>query len=142
MTSKEFLRQYRNARDEAERLRTEYEEELNKIDNVRSALSGDGTPHATGKSNPTEAEAVRLAVKATAFQDAELHALEIRQYVFETVKSVPGVEGEILFARYIQLKHWREVAEAVHMSDSGMFSAHDRALKIIDQILKNRSKSE
>ena len=142
MTPKEFLRQYENATKEAEKLRTEYETELNKIDNVRSALSGDGTPHATGKSNPTEAEAVRLAVKATAWREAELHALEVRQYVFETVKSVPGIEGEILFTRYIQLKHWREVAAAVHMSDSGMFSAHDRALKKIDQILKYRSKSE
>lgn len=142
MTSKEFLRQYENAKNEAERLRLEYESEIDKIDNVRSSLSGDGTPHGTGKSNPTEAEAVRLAVKATAYQEAELRALEIRQNVFDTVKSVPGVEGEILFERYILLKHWREVAEAVHMSDSGMFSAHDRALKLIDHILKNRSKSE
>ena len=142
MTPKEFLRQYEIAMDKVERLKTEYESETEKIDNVRSALSGDGIPHATGKSNPTEAEAVRLAEKADALHGAVLRAVELQRQVFETVDLVPGVEGEILFARYIQLKHWREVAETVHMSDSGMFSAHDRALKIIDQILKNRSKSE
>ena len=142
MLPKNFLRQYKEAQDEAEKLHAEYDSELEKIDAIRTSLSGDGMPHGTGKSNPTEAEAVRLAVKATAYQEAELRALQVRQYVFEIVKSVSGVEGEVLYERYINLKHWHEVAEAVHMSDSGMFSAHDRALKKIDQILKNRSKSE
>ena len=142
MTPKEFLRQYEEAAENAERLRAEYQAELNKVDNIRSTLSGDGMPHGSGKSNPTEAEAIRLAAKANDYAKAEAEALKIQQKVFSIVIQVSGIEGQILTEHYINLRKWSEVSEIIHMSDSGMFDAHNRALRKVQTILKKRSESE
>ena len=135
MKVKEYLRQYEHAARRAERFRKEYEQEMQKIDAVRSVSDNDGMPHGTGISKPTEEKAIRLAIKASAWRGAELEALAIRQEVFETISEIPGVEGEVLFARYIELKEWENIAQELHYSLRGIHGIHGRALQIVAEKL-------
>lgn len=133
MTAKEFLRQYEVLNNKALRCKTEYETELEKIDAIGSTLSNDaGMPHGTGISRKTEDRAIRLADKALKWKEAELDAIEKRQEVFEVINRVPGIEGDLLYERYINLKSWEQVAEAIDRSDKWCRTRlHSNALQIV-----------
>lgn len=135
MKAKDYLRQYEELNRRAERLRKEYETELDKIDAIGSTLSGDGIPHGSGVSRKTEDKAIRLADKAMAWKVAELDTISARQEVFEMIQNVPGKEGEILYERYINLRHWKDICKIVNYSWNGVHTAHRRALAIVQEQL-------
>lgn len=136
MTAKEFLRQYEYADTRARRLREEYEKEIALIDAIRSASDNDGMPHATGISKPVEEKAIRLADKALEWRNAEADAIKARQTVFELINSIDGIEGSVLYERYINLRKWEEICILVHYSWQGVHLAHRRALAIVENRLK------
>lgn len=138
MRAKEFLKQYEYAAQRAERLRAVYEEQQEKIDAIGSTLAGDGLPHGTGVSRKTEDKAIRLSEAALDWKEAELDALEIKGRVFNMIDNIPGVEGRILFERYIHLKTWEEICVLLPMSWGGTHKAHRRALAIVQSKLDNR----
>lgn len=135
MTAKEFLQQYGEAVRIAERIKTEYDQEQDLIDSVRSALGGDGTPHGGGISKATENKAIKLADKALELKDAELEAISIRQKVFDVIRTVPGEKGDVLYERYINLKSWDEVADSVGYSKRHARNLHDEAIDIVQHFL-------
>ncbi len=139
MTAKEFLKQYEVLSNKALRYKTEYETELEKIDAIGSTLSNDaGMPHSTGISRKTEDRAIRLADKALKWKEAELDAIEKRQEVFEVINRVPGIEGNLLYERYINLKSWEQVAEAIDRSDKWCRTRlHSNALQIVKKFIYN-----
>ena len=135
MTAKEFLQQYGEAVRIAERIKTEYDQEQDLIDSVRSALGGDGTPNGGGISKATENKAIKLADKALELKDAELEAISIRQKVFDVIRTVPGEKGDVLYERYINLKSWDEVADSVGYSKRHARNLHDEAIDIVQHFL-------
>ena len=135
MTAKEFLQQYGEAVRIAERIKTEYDQERDLIDSVRSALGGDGVPHGGGISKATENKAIKLADKALELKDAELEAIRIRQKVFDVIRMVPGEKGDVLYERYINLKSWDEVADSVGYSKRHARNLHDEAIDIVQHFL-------
>lgn len=135
MTAKEYLKQYEHAVNRARRLKREYETELEQIDAIGSTLSGDGTPHGSGVTKKTEDKAIRLADKAMAWKVAELDAIEVRQEVFAKIYDIPGIEGDVLIQRYIELKKWEEICVHLHYSWNGIHDAHRRALRIVTERL-------
>lgn len=135
MTAKEYLRQYEYANRKAIRYKTEYETELEKIDTIRSPLGGDGMPHGNGISRKVEDDAIRLSEKATKWKAAELDAIAKRQEIFEVIHDVPGIEGEILIERYINLHKWEEICVLVHYSWNGVHYIHRHALAIVQERL-------
>ena len=136
MTAKEFLRQYEVLNNKALRCKTEYETELEKIDAIGSTLSNDaGMPHGTGISRKTEDRAIRLADKAMRWKEAELDAIEKRQEVFNVVIQIPGIEGDVLYHKYIKLMKWEEIALELHYSVRGIWYAHGRALRMVEGII-------
>ena len=135
MTAKEFLQQYGEAVRIAERIKTEYDQEQDLIDSVRSALGGDGTPHGGGISKATENKAIKLADKALELKDAELEAISIRQKVFDVIRTVPGEKGDVLYERYINLKSWDDVADSVGYSKRHARNLHDEALGVVNHFL-------
>lgn len=139
MKAKEYLRQYEQLNNKAQRLRQEYETELDQIDAIGSTLSGEpGMPHGTGISRKTEDKAVRLADKAMAWRVAALDALEKRQEIFEVIYDVEGPEGEVLYERYINLRQWEEICVLIHYSWTQTHEYHKRALAIVqDRIEPN-----
>lgn len=138
MNAKEFLRQYETASRIASRLEKEYKREQELIDSIKSALGGDGMPHGSGISKTVEDRAIRLVDKSMKWKTAELDALEKRMEVFEIIHKVPGIEGEILIERYINLRKWEEICVAIGYSWNGVHRAHRRALKAVQEILDSK----
>lgn len=135
MTAKEFLRQYEYADRKAKRLKAEYEREHELIGSI--SINIDGMPHGFGISRKVENEALELAEKAARWKEAELDAIRVRQEVFEAIYNIPGIEGEVLVERYVNLRKWEEICVLVHYSWNGVHQAHRRALRIVeDRVLK------
>lgn len=132
MTAKEYLRQYEKAEHKARRYREEYENETMLIDNVRSVLNTDGMPHGSNVSRPTEEKALRLADKRLRLIDAEVEAMQIRQELFDFIDRIDGVEGDVLFERYINLRKWEEICVVMNYSWNGIHKVHRRALAIVE----------
>ena len=135
MTAKEYLKQYEYAVDRVRRYEEEYQNELTLIDAVRSVSDNDGMPHGSGISKPTENKAIRLADKSLRLIDARLKAIEIRQEIFDLIDSIDGIEGDVLYQRYINLHKWEEICVLLHYSWHGIHSAHRRALAIVEGII-------
>ena len=132
MTAKEYLRQYERAEHKARRYREEYENESLLIDAIRSLSNNDGMPHGSGISRPTEEKALRLADKRLRLIDAEVEAMKIRQELFDFIDRIDGVEGDVLFERYINLRKWEEVCVVMNYSWNGIHKVHRRALAIVE----------
>lgn len=136
MTAKEYLKQYEYAVDRVRRYEEEYESESLLIDAIRSASDNDGMPHGSGISKPTEDKAIRLADRALRLTEARLEAIRIRQDVFDLIDSIDGIEGDVLYQRYIKLHKWEEVCVLLHYSWQGIHLIHRRALAIVESRLK------
>lgn len=135
MTAKQFLKQYEDANRRALRYKTEYEAEQELIDNVRSTLGGDGMPHGSGVSRKVEDQAIRLNEKLLKWKCAELDAIRVRQEVFEVIQDISGVEGDLLFEKYINLHRWEDICVLLNYSWNGIHKAHRRALRIVAERL-------
>ena len=135
MTAKEYLKQYKEMTKVIERVRSEYEEEMEQIDNIRSALGGDGLPRSGEVSKKVEADAVRLAEKAEELVQAEVLAVEIRQEIVRTINKIPGSLADILRERYINLQLWEDIADCVGYSLRRTFELHREGLAAVDKII-------
>jgi len=131
----QFLEQYENADRAVKRLEREYEEQRIMIDAIRSTSDNDGMPHGTNTSRPTEDKAVRLSDKLLKLSEARIRAVEVRQTVFDFVEGIPGVEGDVLYRRYVLLQRWETIANEMQYSDSGIYKIKIRALDIADKKL-------
>lgn len=131
MTAKEFLRQYEEAERKARQHKAEYERELEMIGSV--SLNMDGMPHGSNISKPTEEAALKLADKALTWKMAEIDAIRIRQMVYDTIHDIQGIEGQVLYERYINLHKWEEICVLLHYSWNGVHKAHKRALRIVEE---------
>ena len=136
MTAKEFLRQYKYADRKVRRLETEYHDELMMVDAIRSASDNDGMPHGSGISKPTEEKALRIADTHLRLISAREEAVAKRKEVFDLINSIDGIEGDLLFERYIKLRKWEEICILLHYSWQGVHKVHRRALAIVESRLK------
>ena len=134
MTAKEYLKQYEWAVKRAQRYEEEYQNEALLIDAVKSLSDNDGMPHGSGISKPTEEKAIRLADKKLRLIEAKLEAIAIRQEIFDTIDRVDGIEGDVLYERYIKLHKWEDICVLLHYSWYGVHNAHRRALKIVEDM--------
>lgn len=133
MTAKEYLKQYERAVKRAQRYRQQYEEESALIDAVRSLSDNDGMPHGSGISKPTENKAIKLSDRRMRLIRAELEAIRIKQDLFDFIDSIEGVEGDVLYHRYIRLLKWEEICLIVHYSWPNTMRIHRRALDIVQK---------
>ena len=136
MIAKEYLRQYEYADRRVRRLEAEYEQEMLMVDAIRSASDNDGMPHGNNISKPTEDRAIRLADRKLRLVQARLDALEVRQDIFDLINDIEGVEGDVLYQRYINLHKWEEICVLLHYSWQGIHLIHRRALAIVESRLK------
>ena len=134
MTAKEFLKQYEEANHKALQRRREYEKQCELIGSVTVKM--DGMPHGSNVSKPTEEDALRLVDKHMALIQAELDAIRVRQQVYDLVDDIPGIEGQVLYERYINLHKWEEICVLLHYSWQGVHKVHKRALAIVESRLK------
>lgn len=137
MKIEEYLRQYEYALYEAERARKNYELETDRIDAIGSTLAGDGQPHGTGISRKTEDKAVRLADKAKKWIDAEEAAQVKLEEITDFINSIPGIEGVVLHQRYVLMLGWKEIADNLSYTESGIFKVRDRAMIMAERKLND-----
>jgi DNA-directed RNA polymerase specialized sigma subunit len=135
MTVKEYLRQYEKAEQIARRAKIEYDQEVLRIGSIKSPMNTDGTPHGTNISRSVEEQAIRLTDLAYRYKAAEIEALKKRQQVFDVIWNVPDLKGDILYERYINLKKWEDVADAVHCSLRHVHRLHGDVLKELKDVI-------
>ena len=131
MTVKEYLRRYEEADRKARQHAAEYERELEKIGSL--SVKMDGMPHGSNVSRPTEEAALKLADKAAKWKAAEIDAIRIRQEVYDAIHDIPGIEGRVLYERYVNLHKWEEICILVHYSWNGVHHVHRRALQLVEE---------
>jgi hypothetical protein len=51
------------------------------------------------------------------------------------INDIPGIEGVALYQRYIERMTWREIAENLTYTESGIFKVRERALQIAERRL-------
>lgn len=133
MTAKQFLRQYEEANNKALQRKREYERQMALIGSV--SMKMDGMPHGSGISKPTEEDAIRLSEKAEKLREAERDAIRIRQEVYDVIDGIPGIEGQVLYERYINLHKWEEICILLRYSWNGVHYIHRQALKAVELVL-------
>ena len=131
MTAKEYLKQYERAVKRVQRYRQQYEDESALIDSVRSLSDNDGMPHGSNISKPTEDKAIRLADRRLRLIKAELEAIKVKQDLFDFIDGIDGVEGDVLYHRYIRLLKWEQICLIVNYSWPNTMRIHKRALDIV-----------
>lgn len=112
---------------------------MERIDAIGSTLAGDGTPHGSGVSRKTEDKAIRLADKAQQWLDAEEEAQIKLEEIAHFINGIPGIEGVALYQRYVELLGWREIAENLSYTESGIFKVRERAIAIAERMLNNET---
>ena len=136
MTAIEFLEQYKEAQQIANRLKAEYEKESEILDSITSPLGLDGVPRSGKISQSTERKAVKLAEKLTDYEEAELDALRIKRDVFRIVNMVPGVPGEVLYQNYIELCSCQQIADNLNYTERHIYNLRDKGVKIVEELIK------
>lgn len=131
MTAKEYLKRYEEADRKARQHHAEYERELEMIGSL--SVKMDGMPHGSNISKPTEEAALKLADKALRWKMAEIDAIRVRQEVYDLVNAIHGIEGQVLYERYINLHKWEEICILVHYSWNGIHHVHRRALQLVEE---------
>lgn len=135
MTIKEYLRQYEEAERIARRMKSEYDAALLKIDSIKSPMDTDGTPHGSAISRRTEEAAIQLAEAAERYKNAEIEAIKKRGQVFNLIWNVPGIKGDILYERYINLRRWDEIADIIHYSLRQVHNLHGQVLQELNNCI-------
>ena len=135
MTAKEYLKLYKDAVRAVDVLQEEYDTQTEQIDSIRSALGGDGLPRSGEVSKRVENQAVKLAEKAEQLLEAKEEALAVRQHIFRTVREVPGEQGDVLRERYINLRHWSEIAEILGYTERQCYNLHNKGLEVVDGLI-------
>ena len=135
MTIKEYLRQYEEAERIARRMKSEYDAALLKIDTIKSPMDTDGLPHGSTISKRTEEAAIQLAEAAERYKNAEIEAIKKRGQVFNLIWNVPGIKGDILYERYINLKRWDEIADIIHYSLRQVHNLHGQVLQELNNCI-------
>ena len=136
MTAKEYLRQYKDAERDVQKLRAEYLEQMEQVNNIRSSLGGDGLPRSGDIYKKVEAQAVKLAEKAEELLQAEADALALRQEIFRVVQRIPGNPGDVLRERYVNLRKWREIADVLGYSEENCFALHRKGLDMVEEVIR------
>ena len=139
MTATEFLSQYQKQNAIAEKRRKEYLIAREKVEAIPSSLSTVGMIRPKGYSKGTEDRILKMAAAREAFVDAEYDALLVRDEVFTMVYDIPGIGGTILIERYLNLKVWQQIIDELGKAPSTVYTAHKRALRILQDKLDKQS---
>lgn len=135
LKAKAYMDKYADALRRVRQCEEQLEREQISVDAIRSTSDNDGMPHGSGTSNPTADKAVRLVDKGLDLFEARGKALEIQRKVFEVAYDIGGVESDVLIERYIKLKDWVEVCDAVGYGWSQTHAYHRIGLdKVADKL--------
>ena len=135
LTAQHYMDKYREACRRVRQCEEQLARENIEIDAIRSSSDNDGMPHGTNVGRPTEEKAIRLVDSGIDLFKARREAQTVQREIFDKAFSVGGVESDVLIERYVKLKEWTEVYEAVNYSESQTHRYHRSGLdKIADML--------
>ena len=77
--------------------------------------------------------------KAKKWLDAEEEAQIKLEEITDFINSIPGIEGVALYQRYVMMLGWREIAENLSYTESGIFKVRERAMIMAERKLNGES---
>lgn len=137
MNAKEFLRQYEYANRKVVMIKRELVELESAYDQIRSVTDYDGMSHGSNIGHPTEEKAIKVTDAKMKYSDLLQERYAIRQQVFDVIVQVDGVEGDILYYRYINLLSWWEICDRIGYEWTQTHERHRRALTEVDKIINS-----
>lgn len=139
MTTKEYLKQYKDLCLKVER----YKERIEQIEaSLNKSLELDGMPRGSNTGNPTEQTAIKLADTRSRLSAALIDAEYMRQTIADDIEHMktPAYK-ELIYSRYILLLTWEGVTDRVsagrwerYDSKHIMTYMHSQALKEFEKV--------
>lgn len=135
IVAKEYMERYGEARRRVRQCEEQLAREQLEVDAIRSSSDNDGMPHGTNVGKPTEEKAISLVDRGIDLFEAIRRSKLIQLEIFEAAFKIGGVESDVLIERYVKLKEWNDVYEAVNYSESQTHRYHKSGLdKIADSL--------
>lgn len=139
MTAKEYLNQIKILEARIETITSEIKSIRNEIGNLRATWP-DGQPHGSGKSNPVEAEAIRLADKLTKLEEDEI---KTRSQLWSRRTAIIGQIGKVpdelsirvLHSRYVDGDSFEQIAVDIGYSYRQTLRKHGEALERFRKVM-------
>lgn len=142
MRAMEFLQQ---AGQLGERIR-QLDREIVALREVYGSLRSpwpDGLPHGSTKQSPVEKEAVKVADQILGLLTKQIRLrgqLYLkRSEIVETIGKIPdSVLQRILYAKYVEELHNKEIADELHYTEVHVSRLHNRAIQMVEVILNGK----
>lgn len=140
MTAKEYLSQIRILDTRITNIEAEIREIREHSATLKSAWP-DGQPHGSGTTDPTAAQAIKLAEKLEKLEylkvTLKLQLWHKRAEIVDVIDQVQDADcNRILYLRYVECRHWEEIEDDVHISRAHLFRKHDEALRLVEEIIR------
>lgn len=134
MTAQEYLMQYRNMHDFAEKKREEYLIARSKAESIPSSLANVGEVRSYNN-HRSEDVFLKLAEARETYVNAAYDALLVMADIADVINPIPGLDGTVLHERYILRKTWNQIQADLGKASGTVFKAHKRGLKIVQEKL-------
>jgi len=141
MNAREYLMQFQELDCIVEKKREAYLLARERAESIPSSLAYSDSPRSHGHGK-AEDRILKLSDARKAYVNAAYDALLKMDEIAWFIAFIPGIEGTVLYERYIQRKQWQQIADDCDMAPSGLYRAHLRALKIVQDLLDNGTDSK
>ena len=128
MDAKEYLQQYSESQRRVKLLRKEYDSITELIKSVCPSPYYD-------KLFKDDIRLIKAKVNARKMKELEAEQQKICDEVLSVIKRIPGVKGQILRERYIDLMLWEDIADRECYSIKNVYYLHSHALEEVQNIL-------
>ena len=135
MDAKEYLEGYANYARVERQCREEYKAEKEALREIVQFHKRS----ATGEWKRENANSIQACIShCNKLPERAERCREQMDAILDTINSIPGLEREILYLRYIDGLIWEDVCERVCYSWNGAFKIHEKALRMVQDIIDRR----
>lgn len=132
MDAKEYLEAYSNYARIEKQCREECKAEREALQEI--VLYNNRS--ATGAWRKENAQIIQDCINfCNGLQERADEAVKEKNAIIEMIKSVPGMEGNVLHFRYVDGLIWEDICERLFYSWSGVFKCHNKALIMVQEKL-------
>lgn len=137
--TKDELKQYLSLKREAETLEAGIKQLEEEAASVR-AIVIDGMPKSNFKGDPVGNVVAKLNDLKEKYIDKCNAALEAMNRIEQVIEKLDNpTERDLMRKKYIEGKHWEDIAEELHYHERHIYRIHNRALKRVTAVSLNVS---
>lgn len=139
MDAKEYLEAYSNYARIEKQCREECKAEREALREIVQFYNRS----ATGAWRKENAQIIQDCINfCNGLQERADEAVKEKNAIIEMIKSIPGMESDVLHLRYVDGLIWEDICERLFYSWSGVFKCHNKALIMIQEKLNALSQEE